>query len=548
MFDSAYYLHYVLDTENDSHYTEDLMQLSPGSFLWQELKEGHNFSRVIFVNLVNGSRLMLETFDNASEQFLRPVKKGLFGIKTSQPVAEGLCHKTFSPTEVKQEDSTLLEFLLECQQNHKKERTAVVCTAEALQVLYERSSAEGRQRLAYVIENRTIPAILVVRLDMSTTGLSRTFLQGRCFLAELDSNIREVLRAKAQQPLLTMLSRQLGGQLVDFSRQSSDMVNLMMYDALENGNCPDTPAQLRDQGEYLQLCLDHNLGLAKEFANVPQSEPLKRDTVYGKLAESDFRGRLRADAARLRARNVGSPMADLFRREFRLGQESGQIRELIVDDALYRKVCTLALPAEYLKQNLAQGRVVESLQKALATLWNKPRNETVCEMIRTTADAALEAVARQDWTTLTDALQLLALCTRQICADLALNDNLDEIFATGQELLLASADHHRQTQHFKSMYPGGEPNYFLMDKTELSVYLSTETILETQGKKLSALRSSLYDTILYFNDHPLSEKVEADLRESMRRWKDKLDQAYSDSQLYSPKSDIEDDQSPYGDL
>lgn len=559
MFDTAYYLHYVLDTENDSHYTQDLMRLSPASYLWHELKECRGFSRVVFVNLVNGSRLMLETFDNTSYQFLQPVKKGFlgFGKAKEQPAAEGISHKTFYPPEIKQEESTLLEFLLECQQNFRKERTAVVCTAEALEVLYERSAPEGRRALASYIENRSLSAILVVRLGMSTTALRKIFLQGRCFLSELDSNIKEVLRSHAQQPLLTMLSRQLGGQLVDFSRQSSDMVNLLMYDALENGSGPDTPDQLRDQGEYLRLCLDAGVSLAKDFVHVPRHEPLKRDTVYGKLADPDFRSRLRAEAGRLRARNPESPMADLFRREFRTLPEDNGPRELCCEDELYRKVCTLTLPEEYLKQNLSQGRVVESLRKALATLWNKARSQTVCDMIRDATDAALEAVARRDWTTLTDALTLLSLCTRQLCADPVLNDNLDEIFLTGRELLQASADLSRQKQGFRDMYSQEQTDYsgtsksdFGMYKAKFAVHAATDTVLDGKAKKLSMLRSSLYDTILYFNEQPLSEQVEQRLKESMRRWKDKLDQVQADNELFGDfyKNDTSDDWSPYGDL
>lgn len=556
MFDTAYYLHYVLDTENDSHYTQDLMRLSPASYLWHELKECRGFSRVVFVNLVNGSRLMLETFDNASYQFLQPVKKGFLGFGKSKeaPVSDGISHKSFYPPEIKQEDSTLLSFLLECQQSYKKERTALVCTAEALEVLYDRSAPEGRRSLAAFIENRSIPAILAVRLGMSTTALRRTFLQGRCFLAELDSNIREVLRSHAQQPLLTMLSRQLGGQLVDFSREKTDMVNLLMYDALENGSGPDSPDQLRDQGEYLRLCLDAGVSLAKDFAGAPCHEPLKRDTVYGKLADPNFRSRLRSETARLRSRNPESPMADLFRREFRTLPEDKGPRELCCEDELYRKVCSLVLPEEYLQENLSQARVVEGLRKALSTLWNKARSQIVCDMIRDATDAALEAVDRQDWTTLTDALTLLALCTRQICADPALNDNLDNIFLTGRELLQASADLHRQNQGFRDMYSTPSVKSatdFDIFKTSFAVHAATDTVLDSRAKKLSMLRSSLYDTILYFNDHPLSERVEQDLRESLRRWKEKLDQAQTDNELFQDyyKQDEDwDAGSPYGDL
>lgn len=553
MFDTSYYLHYVLDTENDSHYTQDLMRLSPVSYLWHELKEYRGFSRVVFVNLVNDSRLMLETFDNASYQFLQPVKKSFLGFGKSKeaPVSEEISHKSFYPPDIKQEDRSLLAFLLECQQNHKKERTAVVCTAEALELLYECSDPKGRRILTSFIENRTLPAILVVRLGMSTTALRKTFLQGRCFLSELDSNIKEVLRSHVQQPLLTMLSRQLGGQLVDFSRQSTDMVNLLVYDALENDSCPDSPDQLQDQGEYLRLCLDAGVSLAKDFANVSRHEPLKRDTVYGKLADPDFRSRLRTEAARLRARNPESPMADLFRREFRTLPDDAGLCELHCEDELYRKVCTLTLPEEYLNRNPSQDRVAESLRKAVATLWNKARSQAVCNMIRDAADAAMDAVSHQDWATLTDAMTLLALCTRQICADPALNDNLDEIFQTGRELLQASAALHRQMQGFQDMYSHQQPAYSKSDfdiyKSKFAVKAATDTILDGKAKKLSMLRSSLYDTILYFNDHPLSEKVEQDLRASLRRFQDKLDQVQTDNELFgkSYPTDTSDDFSPY---
>ena len=77
MFDTAYYLHYVLDVKEDNHYTEDLMQLSPEAYLWHELKERHGFEYVVFVDALH-NKLMLKVFDRASKQWLCPPKKSFF--------------------------------------------------------------------------------------------------------------------------------------------------------------------------------------------------------------------------------------------------------------------------------------------------------------------------------------------------------------------------------------------------------------------------------------------------------------------------------------
>lgn len=178
-------------------------------------------------------------------------------------------------------------------------------------------------------------------------------------------------------------------------------------------------------------------------------------------------------------------------------------------------------------------------------------------MIRDTIDAALGAVSRKDWITLTDAMTLLSLCARQICADPVLNDNLDEIFSTGKELLLASADLNRQKQSFQDMYAMEKLDYHNIYKVDVDIYkakfvahAANDTILESKAKKLSMLRSSLYDTILYFDDHPLSEQVEKNLRESVHRWKDKLDQAQCDVAYFDDATvgNPLDDGLPYGDL
>lgn len=549
MFDCSYYLHYVLDIENDFHYTEDLMRLSPDSYLWHELKERKGFSNVVFVNQ-NGGRLELETFDNASFCFLQPVKKKWFGKVDKQSVDESICRKPIYLEEIKQEESTLLDFLLKCQEKHKTENTAVVCTSESLKRLYECSGGSAKEKLKNNIVKNTSRSILVVRLSMSTAALRETFLDGYCFLRELDGNIKGVLGGYARQPLLKTLSGQLGGRLVDFSRQNTDMVNLLMYDALENGTGQDSPNQLWDQSEYLRSCLDCGVALAEPFLNAPRHEPLKRNTIYKKLVDPNFRSRLRNEASRLRSQNADSSMEDLFCREFGLRPNDSGIREVYFDDELYRKVCSLILPEEYLKENLAYGQSLKELRKAVTTLWNKPRSQKVCDMIRDTVDAALEAVSRTDWITLTDAMVLLSLCTRQICAELVLNDNLDEIFNTGRELLRASAELNRQKRNFEEQWDYNKKKADRdLDEATRVIHAVNDTVLEGKEKKLGMLRRSLYETILYFDDHPLNEQVEKKLRESVCRWKDKLDQVQYDNELFGTfNKDASDDESPYGDL
>lgn len=522
MFDTAHYLHYVLDTKHDDHFTDDLLRLSPEAYLWHELKECHGFANVVFVS-TQEQKLELEVFDNQTRQLLQPPKKIPFAAP-KQPDPDGILRARFSPSKCGQTDSSLLPWLLKLQKDSKKDKTALVCTWEALDKMYRCSTVKGKDLLRSLTHGKSPSAIMVVRLELDTAALQQAFWNKDCCLTELDDHIKAVLSSGVQRPLLTMLAEQLKDQLVDFSGQYTEIRNMLLYEALTDPDCRDSMAQQEDQAEYLRLCCLHNLGLAEYLGGHTSHEPLKRNTIREKLKDPNFRSILRSKAARLRQSGGSAPMAELFCSEQGIPSDLCSCRDLRCDDTLARKVETLSLPAEYTEKHYQYTDVPQQAYNAVSTLWNKGRNDMVCDMIRSCCDAACTASDCGDWDTLTDSLKILQLCSGNICADPALEDNLQEIFAVGEEVLGLSANYFHQSSSMHAIYTDSSLESYMVSADELVVRLEGETSLEAKEKRLSARRSNLHHAIVHFNEYPLSDRVKDILDRSVDDMKMQLDQ------------------------
>lgn len=532
MFEIAHYLHYVLDTKEDPHYTKDLLKLSPPAYLWQELKERHRFDNVVFVETGEGG-LWLRVYDTGSAEVLRPVKKGWFssGKKEREERPEPQC---FSLAQLKQQPGTLLPWLLECQKNRKSERTALIFTADALRSAYDRCDRKGKELLHKYIKDGTQSGVLIIRIDKDAPTLEGTFLDGARWLSELDPMVRSALQGYGTRPLLTALSEQLCSQLVDFSGYEGELLPMLQREALDKSFGLDSPDELQEQARYLALCCQKGM-----LCDQDPDAPIKRSQINSYVSRRENREALRSQTRQLRQESDSLSMEELFARHH--GNLPTIRRQVLFDDELTRTVAALILPQDYLEKNRGQARTLLQLKQGVQTLWNKPRNRTVVRMLRDACDGVRQACEDGDWDTVTDGMTLLSLCTRQLCADPALNDNLDRIFEVGRELLLTASEyfHQRRTLAAESR---DELELYQISKAQLTVQLGNEAILDAKRQRLESLRGSLGQAILYFNDNPRSERVEVLLQQSMEEWKKRLDQV---TDAYDGGEDLSDHSSAY---
>lgn len=540
VFDTAHYLHYVLDTRDDCHFTEDLLRLSPRAYLWDRLKKHHRFDNVVFVSLGdNGPQL--EVLDSGSEQLLRPAKKGWFfsGRKEQEEGQEKIGSRCFLPGQFKQQSSTLLQWLLEQQKNAKQERTALVFTPESLRSLYESGDKKGQELLEKNIKNGLKDGILILWIEKDVRSLSETFLENHRWLAKLDPMVGAALRVGMVRPLLTALSDQLRSQLVDLSGYQGELWEMLLREALHQSFGMDTQEQLQNQCEYLRLCCRSGQSLMEDC-----KLPLKRSAIDALLQSKDFRKALREQAARLRELDSSRSLEDLFVKRY--GQLLPELPDLVCDDEVTRSVTALQLPRTYLDKNPGQNRNLLQAQRSAVVLWNQPRNTLVCKMLLTVCDSIRQASQRGDWDTLTDGMALLTLCSNQICADMVLDENLASIFQIGEELLQTSAALFNQKKILEENHED-ELDLYKVAKHQLTVQLGNEAILEAKQHRVEALRSSMKQAILYFDENPRSERVEQLVQQSMEDWKNRLDTAYEDIHRHDSEEDTVDD-STYEDL
>ena len=529
MFDTDHYLHYVLDTRDDCHFTEELLQLSPQAYLWHRLRKYHGFQNVVFVTMGEEGPA-LQVYDSGSEQLLRPVKKGWFSSGKKDREDEGrIGLRQLLPSQLKQQTGSLLLWLLERQKSAKSEPTALVFSPEALRSLYEKADKKGRECLEKYIRNGMRDGILILHLRKEPRALAEAFLEGQCWLPDLDPAVAAALRGYSARPLLTALEEQLRDRLVDLSGCQDELWHMLLREALDVSLGLDSPEQLQDQHRYLQLCCRSGQGVM-EGAELP----LRRSAVYGRLCTPEIRTALREQTAQLRNLDAGASMEELFLRRY--GRIPTEEPQPVWEDTLAITVGSLTLPRDYLEKNRGQLRVLTGLNKAVQTLWNRRRNPLVSRMVLTVCDAVRQAGDSGDYDTVTDGMTLLNLCAGQLCADPVLDDNLTAIFEIGEELLHTSAAYYaqRDTLDRNSV---DELELYRVSKHQLSLQLGNEAILEAKHRRIETLRSSLNQAILYFDENPRSDRVEQLVRKGLQDWKDRLEQAKEDTDLAGHQDD-----------
>lgn len=435
VFASDLFFHFVFDADHDPHYTDSLLKLSPAAYLWYELRRQHGADNILFVNLHNGS-IRAEVFDTQSNQILRPQKKGFFGLRKTEDAPQAVAHAVCQLAELGQQEDTFLDWLLNdaCPKNKK---TALVFSHDAFTRLCTKSSGYVISQLKQQIQSPTGRCIIVIRLPVKADELARVMLPGdgqKAFpvLWDLFDGVRGATIGN-REALMTALERQLGRQMTQMCLCPDDTMRLLLHHAVTDG--ADTLEQLEDQAEYLDLCRRYRVGLLAPDTPADRFAPVSRLELSNRLDTPGFRDQLRQHTAKLRQKYPDGTLADALREARKLPQMPPPFP--VYQDELARNILGLDLPDTF-PRKAACAADLDRARRDLTTLWNKPRNQLVCEAANTFCAEARSAIESRDWDTLGDVLHLLSFCGKQVCADTDHNDNLQNIINLGTDTIRQS--------------------------------------------------------------------------------------------------------------
>ena len=535
MFSANNYLHYVLDTTYGDHFTDDMLRLSPEAFLWHQLKEHCEFEAVVFLS-GKSDRVQLTVYDMASEQFCKQTKQSAFeSCNTPEVGIQRHCFLSntleipdaglFSRLRKRPKDDAiisnenLLNWLIKSQKNQRSTKTALVISAELLEALYQNYPKKIREALE--LGNKGgFQGILVIRLPRDAKKLQEAFQHDR-YLSQLDDDIAAVTCGREHRPLLKMLQEHLSGRLVDFGNCTAETENMLLYEALESGNGLDSPEQLRDQANY--LCLGHCYETDPDLQLPPTFE---REALYKILKNPVFRNQLRQTVAQLRQADDSAHLETLMCAHYSPRTDGFEPGKIYYSDKLVNRVH--GLPA--VDPALAPlSNVPTQLYRTLRTLWNTPRNPQVCEMIKYCCKQIDTAHSQQDLGTFHDALLVLKVCTRYLCAPPEMDNLLKDLFTAAKSVMELSQECFNTRQARQDVYQV-QTGYHNGDTKTVNRFLGSSD-LQHKEFILGVTREELHYKITIFDTEQPNTQADFALMENKLAQKNKdVEQRMADLQ------------------
>lgn len=417
MLASDSFLHFILDTDNDVHYTDTLVTLGPKAYIWYHLRRQNAAQNIVLLDIREDTQLRFDVFDSGSAQFLIPPARSIFPFGRSEQQPQTITHRDYTLQDVKLTEEELLSKLLSAASDQGN--TALVLTHEAFERLCRSTNDRGKNQLRRLLSNPSPKCTLFIRLPQSAAQLEQLVNGGSdpCPLLDLAyARIRDAA-ACTEMPLLDALTVLLGSQLLRFDRSPDEARNLLLMCAASDSQAADTLKQLSDQADYLDLCRQHRTGLFAPSADTDPFTAVSRRKLGALVQNADFRQKLRRKTADLRSRHPHDTIENAMRQENQLPPLPAYP---VYDDNLSRMAHGLMLPDDYLKDDPAEkakwAAELEQIKHNLTILWNKPRNTAAIQAATEHCSNARAAILTSTWETLDITLRLLQFFSRQICA------------------------------------------------------------------------------------------------------------------------------------
>lgn len=430
-------LRFILDPDNDDHYTDSLLKLSCVPYIWYRLRRGGMARRILFVQVQPDNQLAFHVCDDESrEHLLSKVRRR--GSWFDRPVQPGATtDHTVKALNLTEED--LLQRLL-----GSDAEAALVFTFDAFARVCRCSSDKGARLLTDLLDGRNNRVPVFIRLPSRAGELEECLHAGTagCGLLKYACGCLDSISKNEREPLVKALSDLLGSQLLRLDGHPEETYHLLLAQALSCGDCPDSLPELRDQADYLELCRTLRVKLLEPDAESERLTPVTLRELDAMLREPGFRSRLRTQVRELRqACPVGS-----------IHSAMAQERHLpklppfpAYQDELAQVALCLSIPDEC-KDKAELCSDLDDAKRSLITLWNRPRNPQVVDAAGELCRCIRGAVNHKNWEALKDAVYLLKFCAGQLCAPSERNEALQKIFESGSAIIALSEDLHQRRQ------------------------------------------------------------------------------------------------------
>ena len=399
-------LFFVLEAGDDVHYVDSLCALGPSSYIWYRLRSRSGVRRIVFCDI-------------------RDEELCFCGL---DPESTAIVPKSHRHNWIgKQIKRTQEEMLAELISNVDDDRSAVVFTHEAFVRscrIAQGNTADGLRRMVAAHCGR-----ILIRLPGSVGELARLVSEGAGSCDILQEAYKPLQNAASydRRPLLDTLTDQLGSRLLRFDLYPGEVQNLLLMHALYDPQAADTPQEVDDQAEYLELCRLYRADLLASDADGSDRAISNRE-LDRRLREPEFREELRSRSAKLRNRYPNMTTEQAMRQA---GLLPPVLPQPVYKDELSNVLRTLTIPDEFLRSDpdrkVYWAAELEQIKRRLTVIWNKPRNTAAVQAAQELCSNAKSAIEGRVWETLDAVLQLLQFFSNQICAPADQTDRLEDI-------------------------------------------------------------------------------------------------------------------------
>lgn len=336
----------------------------------------------------------------------------------------------------------------------------------ALDYLYNNSDDCAVEKIKRKIETPDGKSIMIIKIPPMTSKIREAFLGENAVLPMISRKTVAVLKG-AQEPLTDALRRQMKEQIV-YGYRIDDAFNMLLKIAAEKGDWTDSLEDMRKQAEYLQLsCNICGKLVLEQRRDSSSSMFIKHRELYEQLKNSDIKQLVRNEIKNLESKYQGFTVGDAMREKKLLPKKELCYPAVLEnDDPLVRNIKTLSVSEKFEKcyEYEKWCEQLERIKKNFSTFWNKPLNclsyskaEFFCNYVR-------KACENGDRETFSDALEMLAFCSEQLCAGVDKCENLAVILDYGKSIVELSEN------IFNILKKYGAEEVYEFDRIYLNMY------------------------------------------------------------------------------
>lgn len=409
------YLRFILDSDNDDHYTDSLIPLQSEPYLWYRLRRDEYARSIVFLRVREDNQLVLHVYDNDSRQHLMQFAKVRFTLHGMEQSVQPDGQKDYSLQSLQMDEDNVLHKLLDA-----SGKAALVFTYEAFRRVCRNANRRSVQKLTALLEDHNSNDTIFIRLPSQAKNLEKCIHpgDGECqLLLDACKSLIEIPGDKPE-PLLPAMTDVLGNRLVRLDDHADEMYWLLL--SLDGHSAPDTLDELADQAAYLELCRSLRIRLLAPEQEAERYTPLSVRETAAMLQKPEFRERLRRDVRKLRSNHPYGTIRDALS------------QEMLLPDALpapaysNNLALSLKIPDKCPNRSTLSAKL-DTIKRNLITLQTKPRNELVEKIATELCRSCRNAIVSRNWVCLEEIINMLVFFSEQICAGTQRNTEFQTI-------------------------------------------------------------------------------------------------------------------------